>query len=88
MATLAEYTYRYGKRHGSGRASLSLIRPPKNIKQGKRTTLPQCMPDNCKVLGNPIQAYKNYYINEKYYFAKWKSREIPEWFQEKDTTTT
>lgn len=88
MATLAEYTHRYGKRHGSGRASLSLIRPPKNIKQGKCTTLPQCMPDNCKVLGDPIQAYKNYYINEKHYFANWKSREIPEWFQEKGTTTT
>ena len=87
MATLAEYTHRYGKRHGSGRASLSLMRPPKNIKQGKCTTLPQCMPDNCKVLGDPIQAYKNYYINEKYYFANWKSREIPEWFKEKDTMT-
>jgi hypothetical protein len=86
MATLAEYTHRYGKKHGSGRASLSLIRPPKNIKEGKLTSLPQAMPDYCKVVGDSIQAYKNYYINEKYYFANWKSREIPEWFHAKDIT--
>jgi len=88
MATLAEYTHRYGKKHGSGRASLSLIRPPKNIKEGKLTSLPQAMPDYCKVVGDSIQAYKNYYINEKYYFANWKSREIPEWFHAKDITIT
>ena len=88
IATLAEYTHRYGKTHGSGRASLSLIRPPKNIKQGKLTSLPQAMPDYCKVVGNSIQAYKNYYINEKSYFANWKGREIPEWFREKDITIT
>ena len=88
MSTLAEYTHRYGKKHGAGRASLTLMKAPKNIKQGKLTTLPQCMPDNCKVEGDTIQAYKNYYINEKYYFANWKSRETPEWFHAKDITTT
>jgi hypothetical protein len=88
MATLSEYTYRYGKIHGSGKASITLIRPPKNIKHGGLTSLPQAMPDYCKVVGNSIQAYKNYYINEKYYFANWKNRETPEWFKTKDTMTT
>ena len=80
MSTLAEYTHRYGKIHGAGKASMILIRPPKNIKQGDLTPLPQAMPDYCKVVGDSIQAYKNYYINEKSYFANWKSREVPEWF--------
>ena len=90
MATLAEYTYRYGKTHGSGRASFILQRTPENIPNKGLTTLPQCMPDDCKVEGNTIQAYKNYYINEKAYFANWKNREIPIWFKKnnmKDTMT-
>ena len=88
MSTLAEYTYRYGKIHGAGKASICLIKPPKNIKQGSLTTLPQAMPDYCKVSGDSIQAYKNYYINEKSYFANWKNRETPEWFNMKDTMIT
>jgi hypothetical protein len=37
------------------------------------------MPDYCK--GNDaVLAYQNYYILEKSSFAKWKSRAIPEWF--------
>ena len=90
MATLAEYTYRYGKTHGSGRASMILQRAPNNISNKGLTTLPQCMPDDCKVEGNTIQAYKNYYINEKAYFANWKNREIPIWFKKdnmRDTMT-
>jgi len=38
------------------------------------------MPEYCKVTGNPIQAYKNYYINEKKGFANWKNRTRPEWY--------
>ena len=87
MSTLAEYTHRYGKIHGSGKASMTLMRSPKNIKKGNLTPLPQAMPDYCKVVGDTIQAYKNYYINEKSYFANWKNREIPEWFNAKDIMT-
>ena len=46
------------------------------------TEPPQCMPEYCKVEGNTIQAYKNYYINEKQYFAKWTKRTEPEWYTE------
>jgi len=81
MATLAEYTYRYGKIHGSSRASMVLQRAPKNISNIGLTTLPQCMPDNCKVEGDTIQAYKTYYILEKAYMATWKNREMPDWFR-------
>ena len=88
MATLAEYTYRYGKIHGSTKPSIALIRPPKNIPKVKGTQLPQCMPEMCKVKFNPILAYRNYYIVEKNSFASWKNREIPEWFQTKDIMNT
>ena len=88
MATLAEFTNRYGKIHGSSKPSIALIRPPSNIPMVKGTQLPQCMPEICKVKNNPILAYRNYYIVEKNSFASWKNREIPEWFQTKDIMTT
>ena len=83
-ATLAEYTTRYGKVHGSTKPSELLKNPPLNIPFKKGTPMPQCMPDDCKVAGNPILAYRKYYIREKKGFATWKGREIPEWYR---TTT-
>ena len=65
MACLSEYTYRYGKIHGSTRPSICLLKPPNNIKDIGLTELPQAMPEECKVPGDPIQGYKNYYINYK-----------------------
>ena len=44
------------------------------------TILPQCMPDECKIKGNSVIAYRTYYIKKKSHFAKWKKRRIPEWF--------
>ena len=81
MATLAEFTNRYCKIHGASKPSVFLMRPPLNIPCVKRTEIPQCMPDYCKVKGNPIKAYRNYYINEKESFATWKNKEIPQWFK-------
>ena len=87
MATLAEYTNRYGRVHKTSELSMSLMRPPRFIKDKGLTPIPQCMPDYCKVENNPIQAYRTYYIQEKKGFASWKNREIPEWYNAKDTTT-
>ena len=81
MATLEEFTNSYGKIHGASKPSVFLMRPPLNIPCVKKTEIPQCMPDYCKVKGNPIKAYRNYYINEKESFATWKNKEIPQWFK-------
>ena len=85
MATLAEYTYRYGKIHGASKPSLWLQRAPHNLCDKKGLTeMPQCMPEYCKVPGNPIKAYHTYYIHEKKSFATWKGkvngRKQPEWY--------
>ncbi len=91
MATLAEFTNRYDKIHGASKPSIYLMRPPLNIPCVKGTEIPQCMPDYCKVEGDSISAYRNYYINEKKQFATWKNKEIPTWFMkmtqnQQDTT--
>jgi hypothetical protein len=40
---------------------------------------PMCMPDYCKG-DDTVLSYQTYYIVEKSGFAKWKRRDIPEWF--------
>lgn len=80
-----EYEYRYGKIHLSYvklKYVLDLL--PKNIPNAGPTELPQCMPDEYKVVGDPLQAYRNYYIGAKSNIAKWTKRSIPEWYIKKE----
>lgn len=45
------------------------------------TEHPQAMPAECKVPGDPVQAYRNYYSNHKRRFAKLEPyAETPHWF--------
>jgi len=82
----AEYTHRYGKVHSvqrSGLASLLRNNFPRNFPDSDiitRTDPPPAMPDECKVPGNSIQSYHNYYIMKKNHFAKWTKRDVPEWY--------
>lgn len=84
---MSEYTHRYHKRHACEKLINQLRKLPYNIPQGGFTEPPPAMPDYCKVAGDSIQSYRNYYINEKVRFAKWKTI-IPDWFKyatEEDT---
>jgi hypothetical protein len=76
---MREYTFRYGKHHVAEKLIPFLDKLPTNIKIGSMTTMPQCMPDQYKV-PDSIQAYHNYYINDKQPFAVWTDRSIPEWY--------
>lgn len=83
MWLCVEYTYRYGKIHSTERLLGDLLGyTPKGLQDKGFVEPPQCMPDYCKVKGNSIKAYKNYYINEKQYFAKWTKQKEPEWYTE------
>jgi hypothetical protein len=74
-----EYTYRYGRRHKSQDViEWCLINKP-NISDTEFTEPPKAMPDEYKV-DSVVESYRNYYIGAKKDFAKWKNREIPEWF--------
>ena len=76
---MKEYTFRYGKHHVAEKLIPYLDNLPKNIKIGDLTPMPQCMPDQYKV-ADSIQAYHNYYINDKQPFAVWTNRPIPNWY--------
>ncbi|MFA0087430.1 hypothetical protein BCU70_13055 [Vibrio sp. 10N.286.49.C2] len=44
------------------------------------TPFPQAMPDAYKVIDDPVQAYRNFYLGDKARFAKWTKRTPPQWF--------
>ena len=73
------YTARYGKIHATARLTDVLKPLPLNIQDNGFTDPPPAMPDYCKIPGDVIASYRNYYIKEKSRFAKWKNSE-PEWF--------
>ena len=83
-----EYTYRYGKVHKcqeSGLVKYLIENPPRNIKTSDyEFTLPTpAMPDDCKVNGDVVQSYRNYYNMYKQRMLSWKgkinNRPVPNW---------
>lgn len=82
-----EYTYRYGREHkceSDNLISLLMMNEPKNIPKIYFTPPTPAMPDECKVDGNSLESYRNYYIRNKQHLANWhgkiNNREAPEWF--------
>ena len=77
-----EYTYRYGKIHACHELIVGPLSTPPPIEQINLTEFVQCMPDQYKISGDAVQAYRNYYMGEKADFAVWnKTRKAPVWFQ-------
>lgn len=80
-----EYTYRYGNVHKCERDGLVdwlYNNVPKNINMDMTFDLPTpAMPDECKVPGDIVQSYRNYYLMHKSRMFNWKRREVPDWIQ-------
>ena len=82
-----EYTYRYGKVHkveSSGLMNKLFMNQPNNIPNKSFTQPTPAMPDECKVAGDSLQSYRNYYVMNKGHLWSWKgkinSRQQPQWF--------
>jgi hypothetical protein len=75
----AEYRYRFDKT--SDHKSMSVL--PKILthtyERKGLTPFPQAMPDEYKVVDDPITAYRNFYVGEKLGFARWTKRQVPDW---------
>ncbi len=76
-----EYTQRYYKEHKCGMLRQYLSNHPINIRMNNMysTPIPLCMPDDVKVIGDPVQSYRNYYNVHKKDMCTWK-RNKPSWF--------
>lgn len=80
---LEEYTHRYGKIHKCASMRNDLMRIPNNIDTSAEWEQPpQAMPDDCKVINNSVQGYRNYYTKYKVHIAKWTNRDKPEWWED------
>lgn len=74
----AEYTHRYYKTHASQKVIRSLMKyegPP----QGMLQPFIYCGPEEYNQ-GDPIEAYREYYRQDKRAMAVWTNREQPDWF--------
>lgn len=80
LALNDEYRYRYGKDadHRSGAVVRDL--PPPPIDDLGLTEFAQAMPEEYRVPGDAVSAYRKYYAAEKSGFAIWTGRPVPEWF--------
>jgi len=84
LAMCEEYTYRYGKVHASEKKFRGrLEKPPEKIANIITwRPPPQCMPEECKIEGDTIGAYRKYYKMYKADFSRvqdYKMRERPTW---------
>jgi choline dehydrogenase-like flavoprotein len=78
-----EYRYRYNKERDH--ASMAILRQIENISYERcgRTPFAQAMPDQYKMEGNAVQAYRNFYRGEKMNFATWTRRPVPGWIKDR-----
>ena len=76
----AEFKYRYRKEtdHASAAVARDLLPPP--LPDTGLTEFAQAMDAKYQVPGDPVQAYRNFYIGEKSRFAAWTRRKPPKWF--------
>jgi hypothetical protein len=84
-----EYSYRYGKIHKVESSGLMQILKnvlPINISDKPFTEPTPAMPDECKVAGDALKSYHNYYAMNKQHLWSWKgkinSRSRPSWLNE------
>jgi hypothetical protein len=83
-----EYKYRYRKRvdHKSFTIVTRLLEP--NLPNLGLTEFCQVMPQEFRILGDPVRAYRDYYIYSKKTIAKWTRRRDPRWFKRCAKLTT
>jgi hypothetical protein len=83
-----EYTRRYGKIHKAHNMThWFVLHTPPGIRIGNLTPFAQAMPDQYKVQGDGVAAYRNYYIGAKSKIAKWKYTNSPDWYVKGLTNT-
>jgi hypothetical protein len=79
IALNREYRYRY--KAGEDHKSLAVIQHIQHIEYEDNglTEFAQAMPEEYKVPGDAIAAYRNFYLGEKLSFATWTRRRKPHW---------
>ena len=82
LALNTEYRFRFER--DSDHKSIHVLNEISNCSYDNPglTEFAQAMPDKYKIPGDPVRAYRRFYLGEKMGFAKWTKRSAPEWTQE------
>jgi hypothetical protein len=82
LALNQEYRYRFqaASDHKSARVVRDLS--PPRIEDIGLTEFAQTLPEQYRVPGDAVKAYRQFYIGEKARFARWTRRKPPPWFTE------
>jgi hypothetical protein len=80
LALNDEYRYRYQKTVDHKSATIVRDLLPPRIEDLGLTEFAQVMPEQYRVPGDAVLAYRRFYIGEKARFATWTRRRPPGWF--------
>ncbi|GHA50230.1 pyrimidine dimer DNA glycosylase/endonuclease V [Photobacterium aphoticum] len=80
LALNEEYKYRYDKTVDHKSIAVLATIEPLTFPSHGLTPFAQAMPDEYKVEGDPIEAYRRFYLGDKAAFAKWTKRQPPAWY--------
>jgi thiamine phosphate synthase YjbQ (UPF0047 family) len=75
-----EYKYRYGHTKNHKSYDMMMTLPLPNILSIGITKFRLAMPDDVR-MEDPIESYRAYYKKYKSHIAKWKKRDVPEWYK-------
>ena len=81
----AEYRYRFNKTRDHKSMTVLDEISDYYYESFGLTEFAQAMPDRYKVPGNPVRAYRQFYVAEKMHFARWTKRKIPAWTKKRRT---
>ncbi|MHC4380336.1 MAG: pyrimidine dimer DNA glycosylase/endonuclease V [Planctomycetota bacterium] len=76
-----EYRYRFGADRVHGSIRVIEFAETYEFESKGLTPFEQCMPEEYRVQGKPVHAYRAYYRAEKLPFARWTRRPIPRCFR-------
>lgn len=83
LAVADEYARRYGREHASRAVALrclDLVRP-EHVPDGDLLEPVQVVPEDCRVPGDHVAAYRAYYVRDKARLASWRApAERPSWW--------
>jgi len=82
LALNDEYRYRFGRTRDHRSATVVMGLTPPDIENLGLTEFAQAMPEQYRVPGDAVSAYRRFYIGEKSAFAKWTRRRMPRWYRE------
>ncbi len=80
-----EYRYRFDKQQDHKSMQVLTQIQQHTFARNGLTAFAQAMPDQFKVEGDAVQAYRNFYRGEKMTFARWTKRPVPEWIELSET---